>query len=56
MGKIRWNSAKNKLLKAERGISFETVIKALDQGGLLAEYSHPNQERYPNQRIDLLRK
>ncbi len=48
---IRWNLAKNEKLKSERGVSFEAVLAALDRGNLLDDYIHPNQSRYPNQRL-----
>lgn len=48
---IRWNLAKNEKLKSERGVSFEAVLAALDRGDLLDDYIHPNQSRYPNQRL-----
>lgn len=37
-----WDNPKNKKLKTERGISFEAVVFHLE---------HPNQERYPGQRV-----
>jgi uncharacterized DUF497 family protein len=46
-----WNENKNRLLKAERGVSFEEVIAAIASGGALDVVEHPNQNRYPNQRI-----
>jgi uncharacterized DUF497 family protein len=46
-----WNENKNRLLKAERGVSFEEVIAAIASGAVLDVVEHPNQNRYPNQRI-----
>ena len=51
MKTVRWSLAKNELLKAERGVSFEAVLAALYRGDLLDDYIHPNQDRYPNQRL-----
>ena len=51
MGGYDWSEAKNSALIAERGISFERVVTAIQDGDLLDEYCHPNAERYPNQRI-----
>lgn len=34
-----------------RGISFEEVLFHISEGDLLDVLGHPNQERYPNQRI-----
>lgn len=46
-----WNPAKNRTLQQQRGISFEDVINALNHGQLIALKNHPNQSKYPNQRI-----
>ena len=42
---------KNRQLAEQRGISFERVISAIEQGGLVDVVEHPNQERYPRQRV-----
>lgn len=55
MKPINWNSDKNIALKTERGISFEEVLVAISQGALLDVVEHPNAERYPNQRIFVVR-
>jgi uncharacterized DUF497 family protein len=49
-----WNEDKNVQLKAERGIGFESVIEAIQQGNILDIIEHPNQDKYPNQRIFIL--
>jgi uncharacterized DUF497 family protein len=46
-----WNNEKNEYLKQERGVSFEEVVFHIERGDLLDILEHPNQERYPNQRI-----
>jgi len=51
MKPFRWSSEKNETLRADRGISFESVVVAIESGGLLDILSHPNQARYPGQRI-----
>lgn len=48
---IRWNLVKNELLKSERSISFEAVLAAIERGDLLDDLIHPNQNKYPNQRL-----
>jgi len=48
---IRYGLEKNELLKAQRGVSFEDVILALEEGCLLDDMTHPNKEKYPNQNI-----
>ena len=42
---------KNKLLKQQRGISFERVVIAIEEGALLDVLQHPNQSQYRNQLI-----
>lgn len=51
MKPFRWNHDKNDVLKAERDISFEEIVLAIEANGILDVYSHPNQEKYPNQQI-----
>ena len=51
MKPFRWNSEKNESLKAERGMSFERVVVAVESGGLLDMTDHPNQARYPRQKV-----
>lgn len=46
-----WDSDKNNLLKQTRGIGFEDIVEAIDGGGILDVYEHPNQDKYPNQKI-----
>jgi len=48
---VAWDPAKNDLLKAQRGISFEEVVFHIQAGDILETYDHPNQERYPGQQI-----
>ena len=46
-----WNLDKNRQLEKQRGVSFERIISAIEQGGLVEVLEHPNQERYPGQMI-----
>ena len=48
---IRWSPEKNLELKRERDVSFEEILSAVEQGGLLLTVEHPNKKRYPKQRI-----
>ncbi|MBW4634995.1 MAG: BrnT family toxin [Iphinoe sp. HA4291-MV1] len=48
---IRWDLTKNEKLRSQRGVSFEAVLAALDRGDLLDDYIHPNQSKYPKQRL-----
>lgn len=54
MKTFAWNSEKNELLKAERGISFEEVVLNIQFGNEVDIFDHPNQERYPGQQISVV--
>jgi uncharacterized DUF497 family protein len=55
MKPVNWNTEKNIRLKAERGVSFEEVVSAISNGGLLVVLDHPNTAQYPNQRMFVVR-
>ena len=46
-----WSAEKNERLRRERGISFEEVVFHIERGDVLDLLEHPNQQRYPGQRI-----
>lgn len=46
-----WNQKKNELLKIEREVCFEDVVDAISQGKVLDAFQHPNQRKYPNQKV-----
>ena len=46
---FRWDPDKNERLKTGRGISFEEIVLAVEEGGLKDILVHPNQKRYPGQ-------
>ncbi len=48
---IDWDEEKNKRLIKERGISFEEIKIAIESEKFLDVYDHPNQKKYPGQRI-----
>jgi len=48
---LDWDEEKNKILIRERGISFEEIKVAVDSKNVLYTYDHPNQKRYPGQKI-----
>ena len=48
---FNWSAEKNRTLIEQRGISFESVVSAIEQGGLVDALEHPNQDRYPGQLI-----
>ena len=49
MKPFRWDPEKNERLKAARGISYEEIVLAIEEGGLMDVLVHPNQKRYPGQ-------
>ena len=51
MKPFRWSNAKNEQLKAERNISFEEIVLAIEADGLLDIVVHSNPGKYPNQRM-----
>lgn len=55
MKQINWNAEKNQQLMSEREVSFEDALFALQSGGLLDDGPHPNRDKYPNQRLFVIR-
>ena len=49
MKPFRWDPDKNERLKAARGISYEEIVLAIEEGGLMDVLVHPNQKRYTGQ-------
>jgi len=49
--KYEWNPDKNEWLKKNRNISFEQIIFHLGQGDIWGTSDHPNQDRYPGQKL-----
>ena len=54
MRSFAWNSEKNDLLKAERGISFEEIVLNIQLGNEVDIFEHPNQQQYPGQKISVV--
>lgn len=52
---MRWSAEKSLSLKAERGVSFEEVLAAMSQGGLLRVLDHPNRAKYGHQSLLVVR-
>lgn len=48
---LRYSLEKNELLKKERGIGFEEIILALENGDLIDDIEHPNKIKYEHQSI-----
>ena len=46
-----WTADQNEVLKKEHGISFEDVVFHIGAGDAAAISEHPNQRRYPGQRM-----
>jgi uncharacterized DUF497 family protein len=42
---------KNDLLYRQRGVTFHMVIESFSKKGALRNFDHPNQKRYPNQKV-----
>ena len=54
MALFDWNDEKNEWLRRERGVTFEDVVFHLTHDGLLDTIEHPNQKRYPGQRLFII--
>jgi hypothetical protein len=54
MKRINWNTEKSQLLKELRGVCFEDMVFHIEKGNVLDDYLHPNQEKYPGQRIMII--
>ena len=51
MKPFRWSPEKSETLRTARGVSFESIVVAVESGGLLDILAHPNQAKYPRQRV-----
>lgn len=49
-----WDPAKNEILIASRGISFEEIVYHILVGDEVETFPNPNQERYPGQYISVV--
>jgi len=52
---FNYSAEKNALLKAERDISFDEVIAAIQNGQVLDVIRHPNKKKYPHQELMVIR-
>jgi len=48
---IEWNQEKNEELKADRDLCFEDAEVLILAEDILADLPHPNQDKYPGQRM-----
>lgn len=55
MQDFKYSHEKNALLKMQRDIGFEEIIDAIYHGHYLGSEDHPNQLKYPNQKIMYVR-
>ncbi len=46
-----WNNEKNNKLKLQRAVSFELIVSQIEAGKILDILEHPEQTKYPGQRI-----
>jgi len=51
---FKWDNEKNEMLKKSRGVSFEQVVILMERADVLDTIEHPNQERYPGQKIAVI--
>ncbi|MEE8328902.1 MAG: toxin [Thermodesulfovibrionia bacterium] len=52
---FQWKNEKNEWLKKNRGVSFEQVVILMEREDVLEIVDHPNQEKYPGQKIATIR-
>ena len=50
-----WDNEKNQWLKKERGVSFDQVIVLMEREDVPEIVDHPNQDKFPGQRIAIIR-
>lgn len=46
-----WSDEKDALLRQRRGVGFQDIVWAIESGGLIGIYDHPNPTKYPQQQI-----
>jgi hypothetical protein len=52
---FRWDESKNEWLKLNRDVCFEQIVVLMEQSDLLDVIDHPNQNKYPGQKIGVAR-
>lgn len=53
--RFRFNEEKKTWLSSNRNVTFDDAIHAIADGGIVADYEHPNRQRYQGQRIMVVR-
>ena len=46
-----WSDEKDTHLRKDRGIGFQDIVYHIGKGDVLLIVDHPNEEKYPNQKI-----
>ncbi len=54
MKRFKWNEVKNAWLQETRGVSFEEILDDIKNGQVIAKAEHPNQLKYPGQKIFII--
>jgi uncharacterized DUF497 family protein len=54
MNIFRWDNDKNEKIKNDRGVCFEQVVILMERGEILDTIEHPNQNKYPGQKIAMV--
>ena len=54
METIRWDERKNGWLRQQRGVCFEQAAVCLAAERVLDVMDHPNQDRYPGQKVAVI--
>lgn len=55
MKTVRFDEKKNRLLKEKRGVGLDQVAEAVNNNQIVAVLDHPNKEKFPNQKIFILK-
>ncbi len=50
-----WSDEKDAALRKDRGIGFQDIVYHIEQGDVVAVAQHPNQEKYPGQKVFYVR-
>jgi len=46
-----FDNEKNEILYRKRGVTFQMVIASIADHGILLDFDHPNQQKYPKQKV-----
>lgn len=51
----RWSEEKDELLLSQRDVCFNDVLYQLEHNGIIDNYKHPQEDKYPNQYIYVIK-